>query len=411
MISDPMPLYIVLPEKTTKKDFYDMEFDIPIKAPDVISYMISLKAGQAKPDIRIDREGLTVKDVVLTAIGEAKGWGFHVDTSFLTDLVAYAKKELKGRVQSNMGHRWDANFFQFGRFSNIRLSADKTHVLGDLKVYAAANESPVMRGMVDWFFNLAEEDPRALSFSISAEHSGYYQIDSGGKRIDIKYLWDKAMEDEPAYVKFKSLISCDVVDNGALTDGLFSAGMDSGIVHRFQEITNAPGFIEFFRANESAFPNISNFYQEKYRFNLSRFFSGIFSNTDKMSIEKTTTEAPAAAPDTSATVEASAKPATDTPAAPAAAAPEAPATVEASAKGETAAPAAPAADSAADQIKALQDQNTALLARIAALEGKPAEEATTVATEDPATISAAQNVPLWEQNPVYKKALAFQAKA
>src|SRR5688572_10099325 len=98
-----------------------MEIDIPTTPSSMISLRARQKPGQ---QMNINREARTIDDVIIMQVGEAEGHEFHVEASYLESFVKFVRKDLGGRLQCNMGHRWDSNFFQLGRLDNLRLSDD-----------------------------------------------------------------------------------------------------------------------------------------------------------------------------------------------------------------------------------------------------------------------------------------------
>lgn len=336
-----------------------MQFDFPVdtsvdahevglSGADVLEFRVSL----ARTELNIDREARTIDNVILARVQEARGHGVEIEQSFLRDMHKYVTNSMGDRVQSNYGHRYNALGFQLGFFSNLRINKD--HYVGKLSVYKAADKSPEMKGISEWFFDIAEEDPKAVMCSIKFEPLHYYQYDDAGRKVIIQYSWwsgpVKAYENKPAYVAFKRLISCDIVDEGALTDSLFSSS-DQGAPRMFADIVNAPGFIEFLRSNHQHFPQLQSFYRDLNTWTLGKFFGNLFTQNTNTGMN---TDAPA--PQT--TEAASTTPASPETPVEAATAPQ---TQEAAADNST-------------QVQELQNQLAALQNRIAELEKQPAAE-------------------------------------
>jgi len=367
-----------------------MVFDIPTATPLTIEFQTKAINGTR---LNIDREARTITDVLLIRAGEADGHGFNVEASFIEDMFKYIRKSMGGRVQCNMGHRYDANFFQLGRFNGFKLSEDGQECRASLTVYEAADKSPAMAGMADWFLDLAEEDAEAVMCSIKFEAGGYYQYDKKGTKVYLQSSWYsgpvKQFEDKPVFVEFKRLFSCDIVDQGALTDSLFSAtGGPTSAARTFAEIVNAPGFIEWMREHEDHFPQLQAYYQDKFKWSLGRFFSGIFTQSKDMSTETQVTqpEAPEETPVALAPV--AAEPATEQMAAP-----------------------HPDIEALSSQVAQLQAETTRLLeelaardARITELSAQPAAEPTTFATEPAGRVNATGKAYL--ANPINARARA-----
>lgn len=344
-----------------------MEFDIPVAASKAYTFATQISAADSKA-AGIDKEARLMTGVLLCRVGEAKGWGYSIEASFLTDMLKFVKKNMSGRLQCNMGHRWDANFFQLGRFDKLRLAEDGKAIVADLTVYDAADKSPVLAGMANWFLDIADEDSEAVMCSINGSASGFYQYDAKGNKVYVEYsYWSgprKRFEEKPVFAEFKDITSCDIVDNGALTDNLFSFS-DRPFAQHFAQIIAAPGFMEFFKENEDNFPELQNHFQHKYKFSFPKIISQLFTNNKiEMEDPKTTTTPPApevkAAENTDLSVQIT------------------------------------AAVNAA--LKPLQDEVASLKAsvevkdaEIKALQGAPAATPTAVKTDNPSRVEAGEN--------------------
>jgi hypothetical protein len=366
-----------------------LEFDYPEHTTIGAGHMglssaqvIEFRSTLSRSTLNIDREARTVDNVILATIGEARGHGVEIEQSFLEDMDRYVTKKMAGRVQCNMGHQWNSLGFQFGYFSGAKIDGKKYQA--KLTVYKAAEKSPEMRGMGEWFFDLAEEDPKAVMCSIKFEPDHYYQYDDKGQKVIIPYSWwsgpQKAYEKKAAFVAFKRLISCDIVDEGALTDSLFSDA-DQSAGRTLAGIVNAPGFTEWFKLNYSHFPQLAEFYQQQSQFSLRNFFTSIFAK--EMDPKSTAPVAPAAT------------------------------VVEAAATS----PVAETTDLAAinESITALQKQITDLTAlnaaqatEITALKAAPAATPAAVKTEDPARVDMSADENVWDKNPINMRARSFQ---
>jgi hypothetical protein len=360
-----------------------MEFDIPTAQHPTMEF----KSKVIGSGMNINRELGTIDDVIIIEVGEAEGHGFHVEATFLEALVKYVKKDLSGRLQCNMGHRYDSLFFQLGRFDNIRLSEDGKKVIGKFTAFKAAEKSPALPGMSSWFFDMAEEDPESVMCSIKFRAGGFYQYDPKGNKVYIQDSWygpSKQFKDKPAYVEFSKVFSCDIVDTGALTSSLFSEG-SQGAARTFGEIVNAPGFMDWLRANEQHFPQLQQYFHEKNEFSLTKIFKNIFSNPHNQMDPKTPDAAAAATPETlevSATTDAAT---TDLKAAIA----------------EALAP-------ITQEITELKAQLTSKDAEITALKATPAATPVAVKDDNPSRIDAAEETNLWDQNPINIKARSNQ---
>lgn len=257
-------------------------------------------AGQHQVDVleframlsekNIDREARTIDNVILAQAGEAKGHQIEIEQSFLDDMSKYVERKLRGRVQCNMGHQWDALGYQLGYFSDLKVVGKQ--FIGKLTTYKAADKSPELPGMADWFFDLAEEDAQAVMCSIRFVPKHYYQYDEKGQKVIIKYYWysgpEKAFADKPAYVAFEKLISCDIVESGALTESLFSDNGSNMQLRSFVRLLNEPSFIEFLEENSGMFPKLGEFYKGQFEFSFTKSFANLFKKSHKVDDSKNT---------------------------------------------------------------------------------------------------------------------------
>lgn len=374
-----------------------LEFDFPedtkIGAGHVglsAAHVLEFRSMVRHSALKVDKEARTVDDVILAQVGEAKGHGVEIEQSFLDDMSTYVSRKMSDRVQCNFGHRWNSLGFQLGAFSELRVEGKAFK--GKLSVYKAADKSPEMKGMAEWFMDIADEDAKAVMCSIKFEPLHYYQYDDKGQKLIIQYSWYygpmKVYESKPAYVAFKRLISCDVVDEGALTESLFSDA--SSGPRMFGEIIGAPGFVEWFKINYQHYPQLQEFYQEQDKFSIRKFFTSIFNNSKDMD---PIASAPPAAPVAAST----------TPAPPAPAAPAQETTDLAALQASITAMQA--------QLTQLQATNTAQAAEITALKAQPAAAPAEVKNEDPARVEASASERPWENSEINKKARAFSAQA
>lgn len=187
-------------------------------------------AGRGK----VDADAGVIYDVILCQVGEAKGHGVNLEQSFIEEGIAYAQKHFaKLGMKCRFGHPAmcnDALGSEVGRFKNFKVVADK--MVADLHVYESANLSPTHPGAKDWLLSMAQEDPAAIMCSIVFSINEYYQYDEDGKKVRVYYYTDKgewvsANRKIKTYVSLKDFMFTDLVDEGAATDKLFSAGLNA----------------------------------------------------------------------------------------------------------------------------------------------------------------------------------------
>jgi hypothetical protein len=214
---------------------------------------------------KIDAEAGILYGVIMCQVGEAKGHGLHLEQEFIEAGIAYAQKHhAKLGMKARFGHPGMSNETlgtEMGRFKNFRVDGDK--MVADLHLFESANLSPTNPGMRDWMLSMAQEDPQAIMCSIVFSIAQFYQRSKKGEKYTIKRVsdgWESWWESEDKqhqydpkgkiYVSLKELMFCDIVDEGAATDRLFSAQFNSD---KFSVIAT-----EFL--NE--YPQIDSFIQE-----------------------------------------------------------------------------------------------------------------------------------------------------
>lgn len=191
----------------------------------------------------VDVENGVLRDVVMVQEGEASGHAVHLESEFISDLVAYDQRVFgDDGVKSRFGHVFGlaAMGSQLGYFRNVRKreKGGKMQAIGDLHLLKSADKSPTRPGMYSYVLELAQEAPDFIMSSIVFKAGRYYQRKGNGHK---KYIWEYA-ETNPdgsprwdswvwkdqalgkVYVEFGSKgehYYTDLVDDGAATDNLF----------------------------------------------------------------------------------------------------------------------------------------------------------------------------------------------
>ena len=226
-----------------------------------------LKSGRVKfSSSNIDHESGVISDVIMCQVGEAKGHKMWLEQEFIDDVVAYASKHhARIGMKARFGHPSMSNETlgtEMGRFKNFRVDGEKA--IADLHLLDAANDSPTHPGMKDWMLNMAKEDPNAIMCSIVFVPDHYYQYDENGKRYKIEQRFDSALPywasldkkkkynpNAKIYVALKEVHFCDIVDQGAATDKLFSVELnkDKFAVIATEFLNEYPQIDEFIQEN------------------------------------------------------------------------------------------------------------------------------------------------------------------
>ena len=183
--------------------------------------IISFKANPESVDV----ENRVIRNAILAKAGEAKGHGFSIEQKFIDKLVEQCATE---GLLSNFGHNWDNMGLQLGRAKDIRCEGDTA--MGDLYIYANADNSPRFKGMGTWVLNQAKEDPSSIMLSIRFRLSHFYQYNAQNQEIPLQTnRWGepiKVFKDATIFAALDTVKSVDVVDEGALTETMFSENKD-----------------------------------------------------------------------------------------------------------------------------------------------------------------------------------------
>ena len=179
-----------------------------------------------------------IEGVSVVTVGEAKGHGVNLDKSFVESVVELGNKTKAG-LKARFGHpnMCDTALGTFlGRFKNFRTVGDTAKA--DLFLSNTAKETPNgdLHGYVT---SMAADEPDMFGTSIVFEVGEEYQIGESGERI--------ALDDSnagPVFVTCDSLHACDVVDEPAANDGMFSS---------FSGETLAGRMSQFFEDNPGVF--------------------------------------------------------------------------------------------------------------------------------------------------------------
>lgn len=227
----------------------------------------------SKPTGKIDRENGIIEGVSVCTEGEAKGHGVNLDSAFIETVTRFGNKSKSG-LKARFGHPnmcSTALGTFIGRFKNFR---DETvtrndgskarRSVADLFVSNEAKETP-NGDLYSYIFNMAQNEPdmfgTSIVFSPGREYvkttkgknayivyettedgkqkfsedgcACFAYVDEDGKVIDTK---EDPVKDETIYVECAQLHACDMVDEPAANDGLFS---------RFSQETIAGQLTEF----------------------------------------------------------------------------------------------------------------------------------------------------------------------
>ena len=173
---------------------------------------LNTPAIYAQSASKVDRENGIISNVVVTAMGEAKGHNIHLNSKFLDDVVTLAAEHKQG-IKARFGHPnicATALGTYLGRYKNYRRIGDS--VLADLHLDQSAKSSP-NGNLYSYVLDMAENNPDMFGASIAFKQGESIKEFSevNGKKI------------ERSYATIKALYATDLVDSPATTDGLFEA--------------------------------------------------------------------------------------------------------------------------------------------------------------------------------------------
>lgn len=206
----------------------------------------------------LDEEAGTIFGVSVNTVGEAKGHGVHVDKSFIKTVCELGNEKEHG-VKARFGHPnmcSTALGTFIGRFKNFRIEESAPEqVKADLFLSNSAKETP-HGNLHDYVIRMAREEPDMFGTSIVFTQGATYVMSEDGRKI----YTDEAMEGEKLFVECADLHACDVVDEPACNDGLFSAFTRETFAGQLTEFFDLhPNFWEAIKDNEEMFKALTQY--------------------------------------------------------------------------------------------------------------------------------------------------------
>lgn len=173
---------------------------------------LNTPAIYAQSASKVDRENGIISNIVVTAIGEAKGHNIHLNGKFIDDVVALAG-ENKAGIKARFGHPnicATALGTYLGRYKNYHRVGDQ--VLADLHLDTSAKKSP-NGDLYEYVLDMAENNPDMFGASIAFKQGEAIKelSEIDGKKV------------EKSFATIKALYATDLVDSPAATNGLFEA--------------------------------------------------------------------------------------------------------------------------------------------------------------------------------------------
>tara|TARA_R100001244_G_C5165063_1_gene131353 strand:+ start:381 stop:1517 length:1137 start_codon:yes stop_codon:yes gene_type:complete len=166
----------------------------------------------------VDRENNIIKGMTLIqADREALGHELFIDMSFIRSVVKQGKATGDVGLKARNDHPsacFSSMGSQIGRFKNFRTVENKA--VADLHLAPFAFESNPQGNIGEFLMDVAENDPDIMGNSIVFTMSEAKEF-TPGENDD-----PEALEFQFPHARLEKLHGCDVVDQGAATDGMFS---------------------------------------------------------------------------------------------------------------------------------------------------------------------------------------------
>jgi hypothetical protein len=202
-------------------------------------------ALRSPPSGGVDAGKGVIEGVSVCTMGEAKGHGVQLDSAFIDTVIDLGNGTERSGLKARFGHpnMCDSALGTFlGRFKNFRRVGDIAKA--DLFLSESSKETP-NGDLHNYVLKMAADEPDMFGTSIVFEIGNYFSFDENGQKCAADY------DDEtPVYVTCESLHACDVVDEPAANDGLFSAFSGETMAGRITEfLDDNPGVFQALSSN------------------------------------------------------------------------------------------------------------------------------------------------------------------
>jgi hypothetical protein len=208
---------------------------------------------------RVKIKGEVLVDGLICTAGEALGHDVWLDNQFIEDLAEQARG-LKLGIKARFGHpnmcsgaigtmlgRWKDTYVDMTE----RDDGSKAFCLrGDLHFSKAAHKAP-QGDLVEYVQELATQDGDLFGSSIVAQMNGFFKKTTDGTNAyqdkDGDWVFDSGeslnSEDlenlsEETYAELYKFMACDIVDEPAANDGMFSAFSSDSVAGQITEFLN-----------------------------------------------------------------------------------------------------------------------------------------------------------------------------
>tara|TARA_R100001244_G_scaffold124688_3_gene94570 strand:- start:1658 stop:2761 length:1104 start_codon:yes stop_codon:yes gene_type:complete len=178
----------------------------------VAKFKSNFKAGS------VDRENNIIHGMsLIQANREALGHELFIDEKFVRSVVKQGKETGDIGLKARFDHPsscFSSMGTQIGRFKNFKMSGDKA--VADLHLAPFAFESNPNGNLGEFLMDAAENDPDIMGNSIvfGMAEPEMFKAKEGENEDSPEFIYPHA--------RLSKLYGCDVVDEGAATDGMFS---------------------------------------------------------------------------------------------------------------------------------------------------------------------------------------------
>lgn len=201
---------------------------------------------ESASNLEIEKD--VIKGALVITAGDAKGHGFSVDDQFIQDVKDSINEKPRG-LKARFGHpnMCDSAVGSYlGRWKNASLATvlrdngtEAFAVRADLHISKSAKKSP-KGDLCEYVKELAKADGDMFGTSIVFEHSKQFIKDEEGNNI---YEFEES-EGQTIFIELDKLRACDIVDEPAANDSMFS---------EFSQATIAADITYFLDNNQEVF--------------------------------------------------------------------------------------------------------------------------------------------------------------
>jgi len=171
--------------------------------------------------INYDAEANVLRDVVVCRAGIAKGHGTELDQAFVEAVVEMGNQYSEG-LKSRFGHpnmSTESLGTYVGRLKEFKVDGNTARA--NLYLDPVSKSAP-QGNLHDWIISMANSNQDMLGMSIVFKPGDLFQLDDEGKKrtVTSSEQYDRS---RPLFETIEELFGCDLVDDPAAAESLFSA--------------------------------------------------------------------------------------------------------------------------------------------------------------------------------------------